>query len=60
MRSVGGDFYFNKEWVIDPSGMYDITGTEFKYIRGKVPEVDPEYLSANGPTTEAVYVTVGS
>ena len=59
MRSVDGKFYFNKNWDIDPSGDYDIAGTKFKYQRGSDAEFDPEYLSAEGPTTEDVYVTVG-
>ena len=59
MRSVSGEVYFNKDWNIDPSGDYDVAGTKFKYQRGNVAELDPEYLSAGGPTTEDVHVTVG-
>ena len=58
VRNLDGEFYFNKDWNIDVSGMYDIAGTKFQYHRGKEPDVDPEYLSANGPTTQAVYVSV--
>ena len=58
LRDLQGNYLLNGNWRIDLPLPKEMAGTVFKYTRGKQGSDEAETLTADGPTSQPLFLVV--